>query len=164
MVSESLRSVEKAFFDAMNHGWASGNNGEPIDGSLGWKAVVYYSPDGKHRVIDRWGEDLATKKPTGSILITTMDNTPEWVMWYGGENYGKWAIPILRKSLMENYSQRIFYGGRGPKNIVEGEFVYVNQAHGDFVKFSGYEVITNTKGTEFLGGHNYWGGSLLHLA
>ncbi len=162
MFSKELQSVENAFFEAMQHGWASGNDGEY--NSSGFKHTFHVTEDRTHSVTDAWGKDSATGQLTGSIQICQIHAAaPEWVMWYGGGNYEEQALPFLRNALMEAYRHRLFFGGRGPRQVSDGELVYMNNCDGNFLKFKGVEVVVNENHGVALGLHRYWGGSLLYL-
>lgn len=159
-----LKGVQEFFFEGMARGWAAGNNGSPIPDFPGWSEVVYEDPRrfAGYVLVDRWGRDPDTGKSSGSTTITRF-GVPLWVTWYGGGSYEKLALPLLKQALMENYHIGIFNGGRGPREYPQQNLRYVNQAKGDFVRFSGTEYIQDIDEDVGLGFHEYWGGSLLYL-
>jgi hypothetical protein len=165
-----LEEMREFFFLGVIRGWASGNDGYPLpeeEGGLGiegWKETIYQDSLGfaGYRLVDRWGRDPDSGKPSGSMMITHF-KMPAWVMWCGGELYEKEALPFLREALMASFRKRKFYGGRGPRRYSKGDLLYVNRFHGSFERFHGQEYIENVERNVRLGGHQYWGGSLVYL-
>ncbi|HVZ76051.1 MAG TPA: DUF5680 domain-containing protein [Candidatus Paceibacterota bacterium] len=166
-----LKEIERAFFQGIFAGWVHGEEGHR--NLLNWHTVEYHEVIWEYHlnfrapisVIDRWGNDPASGKPSGSTFITVAD-TPAWVMWYGGDSYNEDVLPFLREALIENYRENKFCGGRGPATYRKGNLLYTNKFEGDFLHFSGHEYIEYVRDNEEkqnAGSHKYWGGSLLYL-
>jgi hypothetical protein len=162
-----LKELEKFFCEAMAHGWAAGNNGETKGLMLsqvvpGWHEVQYFPEMNGFSLTDRWGTDPGSGKPSGQTIIYHR-TIPIWAMWYGGDSYPKQALPLLKSALLENYSKGIFTGGRGPGFFGDSLYSYINEAEGDFARFSGRERIGDEDMQVQIGSHFYWGGSLVYL-
>jgi hypothetical protein len=166
-----LEETKKFFFAGAMHGWAGGNDGQPIPlekgtpGMEDWRQVIYRDASGfpGYRYIDRWGRDPDSGKPSGHTLITHWD-IPVWVMWCGGEPYENGAIPFLREALQAGYRENIFRGGRGPCWYEYEGLRYANAFQGDFARFQGSEEIRDVESRARLGGHTYSGMSLVFLS
>jgi len=166
-----LQKTENFFFRGAAAGWAGGADGLLLhrdDGAPGmeeWRDVTYTN---RHdypgfELVDRWGIDPCSGKPSGHILIT-LRNIPVWCMWIGGGSYEKEVFPFLRKVLSGTYQSRSFCGGRGPEKYLYEDLLYTNKWEGDFSQFSGREQIEfiASDGTKHsLGTHDYRGGSLV---
>lgn len=158
-----LHEIETVFFDAMLEGWANPNAKKiQIPGLPGSKGIVYRS--GLFVAVDCYFAPKGSKKSSGFTLIT-YDNAPVWIMHYGGW-YLKEAIPFLKSALMEAYSARKFFGGRGPV-IFEDEnklyryenFIELNH----FPDSRGWEKVTRLSDGKIVGSHNYNGMLLLEI-
>lgn len=175
---EILAGAREAFFHAMLCGWASGSKGAvevEVPGSFGSKEVTYTTgllhEKGWFRVVDRY----CVSEAGGSAGTTTIwfHRDPVWFMSYGGLHL-KEDIPFLRSALMRVYSEKQFFGGRGPTSIAqcvphvgEGALVYANEVEKDstFEKFRGKEAIIGPAkdggSPEFRGHYEYLGMSLI---
>lgn len=176
--NEILDGAREAFFHAMLCGWASGSRNAvevEIPGSSGSKEVTYitgllYEKEW-FRVADRYCVSEAGKS-AGTTTIW-FHHDPVWFMSYGGA-YLKEDLPFLKSALMRVYSEKQFFGGRGPTTIAqtlphlkEGVLVYANEVEKDstFERFRGKEAIIGPPifggSSEFRGYHDYWGMSLV---
>ncbi len=170
--AEILAGAHEAFFHAMSLGWASGSKEAhkvEAPGSFGNKEIIYttgllYRKEW-FRVVDRF----CVSKVGKSAGTTTIwfHHDPVWFMSYGGF-YLKEDIPFLKEALMRVYSEKQFFGGRGPTSIAqcvphlkEGVLVYANEIEkgSTFEKFRGKEAIIGPVG--FRGQHDYWGTALI---
>jgi len=170
--AEILVGAREAFFHAMSRGWASGSK-EAVKveapGISGSKETTYITGllYGKEwfRVVDRYCVSEAGKS-AGTTTIW-FHHDPVWFMSYGGA-YLKEDIPFLKDALMRVYSEKRFFGGRGPTSLAQGVphvksgvLVYANEIEKDstFEKFRGKEAIIGPTGVR--GQHDYWGMALL---
>lgn len=168
--SSWLGETEEFFFLGVMKGWAGGDEGSPLpknEGTPGmeeWRQTIYQDDIGfaGYKLIDRWGRDPDSGKPSGSVTIEHWGNLA-WGMWCGGGSYKKEVLPFLREALLAGYYEKKFYGGRGPGAYRKGNLLYVNQFGGDFSRFRGKEFIQHAETGEEYGGHDYWGGSFVFL-
>ena len=154
-----LDSIQDIFFDAKAHGWTCITEQAVKKIEMpqfpGSKVILY--EHGPFRVLDWYMANL-----NSSTGITTIGfrGRPVWVMHYGGW-YEKEAIPFLKNCLRQAYSDRRFYGGRGPVFVQDSQFTYVNQIERKkFSDFAGQESIFGLNAVR-LGCHWYRGMSLL---
>lgn len=146
------------FFEAMNAGYAAEN--KPMKGSIavlrGSKTT--YHAQGPWEVNDVW---FVTPLSTysGGMTIISYKGVPVWMMQYFGK-YEKTAISCLKAALRAAYSERKFFGGRGPEEFIHGKYVYENDlgASRDFQDFSGRESVRDETGE--IGWHAYQGGTM----
>lgn len=151
-----LESIQNKFFDAMAHGWACNADAKKIEVPQfpGSKGILY--EHGQFRVLDFYMTHFNFS--TGTTIIW-FRGKPLWVMHYGGR-YEKEAIPFLKSCLHRAYSERRFYGGRGPYFMKNDRFTYVNRIeHNNFREFAGEERVFNSD-EQCLGYHWYRGMSL----
>jgi hypothetical protein len=152
--------TEAFFFRAMQHGWAAGSDGSPVPQRPGWHQIKYSDNDYPGYVlVDTWGKDQHDN-PVGSKLITH-EGLPAWVMKYGRYSYTSEAVPLVRRALMKAYNEKKFYGCRGPYLYEKGALAYINFFDGDFWNFKGEERVFDRSREEDIGGHQYFGMSLL---
>jgi hypothetical protein len=164
-----LKTLERFFFRAMRHGWASGSPSTPMIQLKGWNKIEFV--DNEHeefrrlRLKDSWGTDPGSGKFSGHTIIFR-GATPLWIMCYGGGSYLPEDLPVLKAALMKNYSAGIFMGGRGPARFKQDGLVYTNGHAGTFARFQGNEFIIQPGvplSEARRGEHDYWGGSLVYL-
>ena len=151
-----MESIQNIFFDAMRRGWACDNCAKKIEVPQlpGSKAISF--EHGPLRVVDCYMTNLNFSTGTTTIWYR---GRPLWVMHYGGR-YEKEAIPFLKFCLRRAYTERRFYGGRGPNFMRDDRFTYVNKIErNNFRDFAGEERIFDTSGQCF-GYHWYRGMSL----
>lgn len=151
-----LDSIQNKFFDAMTHGWACNTNAKKIEVPQfpGSKGILY--EHGPYKVLDCYMTNYNFSTGTTTIWFR---EKPLWAMHYGGR-YEKEVIPFLKYCLRRAYSERRFYGGRGPNFMRNDHFTYVNQIeHSSFREFSGEERIFNIN-EKCMGYHWYRGMSL----
>ena len=158
---EVLEQAKKHFFAAMLSGWAAGVEGKPAPdlpiSRYKKREEIVYEKDG-FRVVDRYDTPRAGES-SGTTTIWFLDE-PVWVMHYDGF-YRKKDIPVIKSALMLTYKKNEFLGGRGPAYFTApfGHLVYRNSYVGVFLVFSGAELFYD--GSELVGHHTYWGGSLI---
>jgi len=166
--------IKAFFFEAMRAGWATSAQKQPILGLTGSKSISFK----KHGLIlvDYYFVNPGSSHSYGTTLILAMEDMPRfgfverpvWVMHYGGW-YDKRVIPFLKRTLMHNYNEGVFMGGRGQERL-EGEdhtLQYVNKVEqNDFSNFRGDEQIITTSEQwkvpvgQKMGEHHYFGGLL----
>ncbi len=176
--NEILAGAREAFFYAMLHGWVAGGDHKKVvrvPGSFDSKEVSYSAGLSYKRkwflVVDRYCVSEAGKS-AGTTTIW-LNHDPVWFMSYGGA-YLKEDIPFLKNALTRVYSEKQFFGGRGPTSLAipahhvnGGVLVYANEVEKDstFEKFRGKEAIIGPSkdggSPEFRGHHDYWGMSLI---
>lgn len=175
---EILEGAREAFFHTMLHGWASGSKnavktevpGSPNNKESTYIAGFMHKKD-FFRVVDRYCVS-ETGKSAGTTTIW-FHRDPIWFMSYGGA-YLKEDIPFLKNALVSVYSEKQFFGGRGPTSFAQavlhlngGILVYTNEVEKDstFEKFRGKEAIIGPAkdggSQEVRGRHDYWGMSLI---
>lgn len=151
-----LGSVQNKFFDAMAQGWACNGGAKKITPPVPCLEVIPYE-HGPFRVLDCYMTNLCYSTGITTILYR---GKPVWVMHYGG-CYEKEAIPFLKFCLHRAYTERRFYGGRGPVFVRDYQLTYVNQIERNkFSDFTGEERIFGLNEV-CLGYHWYRGMSLL---
>ncbi len=161
-----IKRIKAFFFEAMRQGWAMPVPKTPIPGLPGSKSIPFCS--GEYYLLDYYFVVPGSKSSYGTTVIWVAEK-PVWVMHYGGW-YKEEVIPFLKRALMRNYIDNIFFGGRGPARL-EGEdhtLQYLNEVErNDFGNFNGHEHIVSTSdqsGTPLgclAGEHRYFGGLLL---
>ena len=161
----TLEAIEFIFFMAMQVGWASGKTFSSKAPLLpGYKVIPfdYYN----FHVIDAYSIPHSGKSE--GFTKIRFQNFPVWSMSYGG-SYPKEVIPFLKLALMENYSKKIFNGGRGPSTFRHSEFpqlTYENNlsfCYNDLKGLKKHEVYEyiSTPGRGSIGTHWYHGMSLI---
>ena len=96
-------------------------------------------------------------EPYGGRIIVFYKEKPVWMMVYYGwveegiENNAVYGV--LRNALMHMPNE---YPFRGPKEFIEGKFVYTNVWHGEFKRFAGEEAIAQKGNLVYKA--NYMGG------
>jgi len=157
--------IKAFFFEAMNAGWASDIKKESIPQLPGVKAIPYRRND--LYLLDYYFVAHDSRFSYGTTTIWIAEN-PVWVMHYGGW-YDKRVIPFLKRTLMHNYNENIFTGGRGPERLEDEDHTlqYVNKVEqNDFSNFRGDEQIITTSEQwkvpvgQKMGEHHYFGGLL----
>jgi len=109
-------------------------------------------------LIDVWFSNKNSDFSGGMTLIS-IDNQIVWMMNYGG-HFTNEAIPTLKLALKTAYEKKLFWGGRGPDKILNGEFWYTNYlVNNDFGSFSGRENIYSAHKpiNNWHGQHDYCG-------
>lgn len=149
--------IEKTFFDSIQEGWGSdllkegkAKNAERIAISelspFGFKAIRWGWGRGPWLVLDSWLELPDSPFSMGFTVIGYLGRDRSWkpavwCMQYGGW-YKEHVIPFLQRALAVNYSQRIFLGGRGPRQYDEGDLHYRNYPKkNEFGDFYGEEEV-----------------------
>jgi hypothetical protein len=159
-------TAKKFFFEAMRHGWASGEAKFVATEFRGWKEKTWFykNPDFPNFVlVDKYETVSDSRVSHGRKSISYLD-VPIWFMDYGGW-YDKEVIPFLKEALMLAYSSEVFCGGRGRASFTRNEaypgMLYINQ--GEFLNFAGFrgrELATDPFGKP-RGEHNYFGGLMI---
>ena len=113
----------KFFFEAMQRGWASGVKFATSFEMRGWKEKLwsYSSPNPKFiglTMEDRY-QTFGYSRTGYGVKTIFLNSQPIWYMTYGGW-YVKEAIPFLKRTLMWNYTQGVFLGGRGQDVFLKG--------------------------------------------
>lgn len=172
-----LREGQSEFFRAMLQGYATEAPTLSIDGFDGWKFVQPYRR-GPWHLID--GYFVGSVGVGAGTTFMSFKGEPFWYMQYHGW-YSKQAIPFLKASLLENYRQSIFIGGRGPRQYtfaaVNALYVYTNNPDSvgtngaelaGFACFAGTEMIVlrnkelaEADHADRLGCHRYHGGAIM---
>lgn len=151
--SESeVAEMQNVFFEASLEGYSSNSSRKYLERATGAK-LIKFSRD-RFVVEDRYW--VGNDDYSNGITLLRRNGTPVWAMSYFGR-YDKEAIPCLKAALRQNYSNRIFFGGRGPEKFESDDgLVYTNSLEfpGSFVFFSGREEI---RSRGLLGWHNYYG-------
>jgi len=155
-----LAEMEDIFFKAMNTGYANNSQKETF-ADIG-KMVDF--TDGSWSVID--GYLVTPLGPrSGGLMAMSYEGIPVWLLQYAGQ-YEEEAIPCLKAALIAAYSEKKFFGGRGPEQFTLDGLVYQNEVdrayRQDFKKsnfFKGYESIRTAIGVpqRCLGWHSYQG-------
>ncbi len=165
--------IKPFFFEAMRNGWVAGCVEKSIPDFSGSRVIRY----------KKFGLSLAdyffiapdSQSSHGMTIIWLFEEyehglcafeRPVWIMHYGGW-YDKRVIPFLKRTLMHNYNDNIFVGGRGPERLegMDHTVQYLNRVEqNDFTSFRGQEQIITTSeqwqvpvGTK-MGEHHYFGG------
>lgn len=148
--------MQNAFFDAIRAGYAGDGTGVKKTSRGGWNTMSWESEDG-FKVVDRYLIPEGNDNSAGTTTIF-YGGRPVWIMNYAG-HYPERAIPLLKKALSTTYGKKEFVGGRGPKELADGDMKYENQHEGDFNAFSGREAIRDKAGE--VGFHRYFGMSFV---
>jgi hypothetical protein len=155
MLSVLSEQIKKFFFKAMVEGWVANSEKMTISQLPGFKAVEFQ--DGDFRLLDCWCE-TPNYFSSGNTTIWKKD-IPVWTMNYRG-SYPPWpeVVSFLKDVLLKAYKDQEFYGGRGPLSVCGRELMYINiLQRNDFDRFSGHEMIFNTKTGQSYGFHEYQG-------
>lgn len=107
--------------------------------------------DGEWSIHDNWfgGE------PFGGREVVFYQGKPYWMMVYYGADSGKaeGLIPFLQEALKNSPEELPV---RGPRELKQDEFKYVNEWNGDLERFRGEEIIffreQKVYKAEYLGG------------
>lgn len=159
-----VKKIEEFFFEAMKSGWATPIPKTSIPHLPGSKSIPFRKDE--YYLLDYYFVAPGSNSSYGTTVIWVAEK-PVWIMHYGGW-YDKAVIPFLKRALMRNYSENIFFGGRGPERL-EGEdhtLQYLNKVElNHFGSFQGYEHIIATSKQigipgQKLGEHYYFGGLL----
>ncbi len=155
--------MKAKFFEAMMAGYASAEKPKKrfLTEIPGYKVVTYVS--GPWKVIDAW-QVTPIGDGSGGTTHILYENIPTWMMQYFGK-YDATAIPCLKAALRAAYSERKFFGGRGPKDFVhENGAFYRNWKHDigqhDFASFFGQERVFD-RTDQRLGCHSFQGGLMI---
>ena len=156
-------TILRFFFEAMRHGYASGNPPSQSTTETYSEEFVYERNDFKLR--DRWLSIPGSIRSSGETTIWHK-GVPVWYMSYYG-HYSPIAIPALKHALNEMYVVRgEFLGGRGPRFFEhEDGLMYLNNPseRSSFDWFLGTEEIVQRQNKNpFMkhGRHDYMGGRL----
>lgn len=153
-------TILRFFFEAMQHGYASGNPPSQSANDTYSKEFVYERGDFKLR--DRWLSIPGSIRSSGETIIWHK-GVPVWFMSYYG-HYPPVAIPALKHALNEMYVVRSeFLGGRGPRYFEHGGLMYLNNPseRSSFDWFRGTEEIIEVGNHHIRHGrHDYMGGRL----
>ncbi len=157
-----IKQIKTFFFEAMRRGWATPGP-TPIPGLPGSKSIPFRIRE--YSLLDYYFVAPGSKSSYGTTVIWVAER-PVWIMHYGGW-YDKRVIPFLKRALMRNYGNNIFFGGRGPARL-EGEdhtLQYLNEVEqNDFSNFRGYEHIISASDQSgappgwLMGEYRYFGG------
>ena len=161
-----VEQTEEFFFEAMRHGWASGEAKFVTKNFSGWKEKtwVFTHPNFVGFVlVDSFRTFADSRVSEGRKSIYYNNGQPIWYMNYGGW-YDKEVMAFLKEALMIAYKANQFVGGRGPDDIYVSNFqglLYNNRVQlRTFVNFSGIEFVTDSFGAS-RGEHFYFGGSTI---
>ena len=152
----SVSGLKKAFFAAMQNGYAKGSVEKTTIPELPGSKVITF----RHDIYTVRDVYQVTEGSNGSFGTTTISVESDilWTMQYQG-HYRKDHIPFLKRALMKTYAENIFCGGRGPiEAYIEDELYYVNKPElNDFLHFRGREEICRCGTHEYVGWHEYQG-------
>jgi len=157
----TLDQVMDCFFDGGLAGYAGGGKYVPILGIPGMKSFIqtYEMPEPGSALVynDAYGSVGPESFGFTTITLAThggYEQTPIWEMQYEGREFSddKAVISLLKKALLATYSEKIFYGGRGPARYTSPNFsglTYMNrlviQGRGsNFRHFRGQEVVNGS--------------------
>lgn len=151
-----IQTVQDVFFDAMAAGWAHDVQKETIAEMPGSKIISF--TQGDFRVLDHYLTSPSGKS-AGTTAIWHQDQ-PVWVMQYGG-HYTEFGISFLKSALRKAYTERNFYGGRGPEEMsFTDHVVYQNRIErNSFEDFLGEERVFILG--EAVYGYHWYRGMLL---
>ena len=159
--------LKNCFLGAMVLGWPAGNDGNPSEKLLGFQCFSAVSHG--CRLLDYWTiteKDKSEKEESFfGFTIIYAGEKPAWTMNYHGW-VRKGASEIVRKALMEAYTAKQFYGGRGVplleyKGMRYTNTLFPNVPPGDFTKFMGHEkvvLLTNGEPSYIFADVTYQGG------
>jgi hypothetical protein len=123
------------------------------------KRIRYQS--GKLLYIDVWWTVPSSERSYGNTTIYH-HGQPVWMMHYDGWHDGK-IIQTVKNALFLAYSEKDFFGGRGPKLYEDvmrfGKISYNNDWIGNFENFQGREIVIDNRGL-IAGEYNYAGHTL----
>ena len=101
---QMAEEAEAVFLEAMQKGWAAGYG---CDNRTEFEK-------GPWRVVDQWL--VGSEGHSAGWTAQYLHDLPFWQMHYQGR-YDKQAIPFVKHALLMNYTNRVFYAGRGPTRI-----------------------------------------------
>jgi hypothetical protein len=157
-----LKEMMEIFFQAMLAGYAGDSKKEPIAELPGSKMASPFIR-GPWKVVDPFIVTPISSRSVGMTIISFYD-IPVWYMQYAGW-YEKKAIPCLKAALHYSYEKHEFNGGRGPREVKYGKFVYSNSPndfYNTFKVFDGSESIhVASHEATCLGVHQYRGGLMI---
>lgn len=154
---ENSKKLKAFFFRAMLGGWTTSGRKQTSKEFPGYKVATF--SEGRLRLVDSW---CVRPKSDMSYGFTTIweNDTPVWVMHYGG-CYPKEVIHVVKAALAKAYSDKHFFGGRGPIAFRMDGFEYNNDLNDSaFEDFSGREYISVPGKISEIGSHSFFGGLL----
>ncbi|MEI8123951.1 MAG: DUF5680 domain-containing protein [bacterium] len=157
-----LDGAMKVFFKAMLAGYAGGCDSDKVvkvKTPDGYTTITF--TDGDFVVVDRYCVTSYSDFSAGTTTIFYKEN-PVWIMFYAGK-YPEKVIPFLKESLVEQYKQWGFRGGRGYRFRYNRHYKYTNEGEclSSFTKFKGREEISTRLRGKSLGFHEYCGVSMI---
>lgn len=123
--------------EANKHGYANENPPALVSEPDGSKTILFENDDWKYH------DNYFGGEPYGGRLLVSNQNKPYWMMVYYGFVHPIIKDPggvygVLRKALSQMPADKPY---RGPDELVEGDFRYVNKVEGDIENYSGEEII-----------------------
>ena len=160
-----IEKAEQFFFEAMRHGWASGEAEFAVTQLPNSKIKTWTFPSEPKdfKLMDSYYVANSNRSYIG-IKVLYHDKKLIWYMSYGGW-YEKRAIALLKEALMHSYKHNQFRGARGPASFYNNSLypgiLYTNHFNPfGFGRFRGREFITDGFG-KVLGEHNGFGGLVI---
>lgn len=145
------KDLKKFLIDSNNAGYAGGKSKQWIHETDHSVTIPFEKGDWESH------DNFFGGEPYGGRTVVFQKGNPVWIMvYYGWIDEGEETDPIygiLRGALMRMPED---YPFRGPKEFVEGEFIYSNSWEGDVERFSGEEKII--KNGKLVYKANYMGG------
>jgi len=134
---EKLRAF---LVDANKHTYSTGNeslNKKEVDKST---TITYEKEEWKFH------DNFFGGEPYGGRVVVFYQNNPVWIMVYYGlidsQNAPEAVYPVLQQALRHMPEESPF---RGPKELIDGEYIYRNTWTGSVEKYSGKEIILKNK-------------------
>lgn len=148
-----VEDAKEFFFEAMLEGYVKGGQ---VPGSI----MNFPGSRSFHHWHDNWCLcDMFTIAPPSHVSAGTTyiwyRSTPVWMMQYNGY-YRPPAVPTLTAALRDAYSERKFFGGRGPAVFAgQGNRFYVNRYEGEFETSAHGEEMIYDSNAAVIGLHRY---------
>jgi len=132
----NTQNLIKFLLEANKHGYAD-DSVPHIKEADRSETIIYESGDWKYH------DNYFGGEPYGGRLIVSHKNKPYWIMVYYGWVVSEIKDPqgiykILRKALSQMPEDKPY---RGPDELIDGEYRYVNEVSGYLENYFGEEVI-----------------------
>ena len=156
--------IETFYLNAMTEGFVSTTSKPRKVPNLPDSKQVIFQRDG-WKLTDTWHVTPASDYSGGATHIY-FEDTLVWMMHYFGR-YPQSLIPFLKEALAEEFKNKRFTGGRGPKQLIfkNKGLIYRNQAEDPrFIHFHGEETLgpaLELENDQNFGWHRYHGGLML---
>jgi hypothetical protein len=132
----NLEELRLFLVDANKHTYSTGDESLNIKEADGSTTITYKNENWKYH------DNFFGGEPYGGREVVSFKEKPIWVMVYYGSIditiTPETVYPTLQKALRAMPVDSPF---RGPREINNGEFTYVNSWTGSISKFSGEEII-----------------------